>query len=462
MLSSKASLSIASIALLVLGSMAVLSHGAGLAAKVTLPTPTRAVMGFTSHTVIPAVGVAQDLYEPTITTSSSGAMYVAGHVIGADSTGTPTYLSTNKGVTWTKLPVIGPVIPAYPIPGAAPPGGDEGIVVADGSHAWLVDTQDSISMSVQGWCTDGASQCFYQPDAYNNQDALVCAGSGGIGIGAVGTDRPWAAEALIGSSNKLLIVNNGALGGTMGNVAQIGILDVTPGLPVGAVQPTWNPCTGNGYVAGYIPGPPALSTGGRFVVPQIQGSSPQVAVITGTVAGGVGIVTTTNAFGVVNRLLSCSSNYGFSTVSNSGTFYIAAADTSDNKRIKVAATTSGTTFKTGTMTTTDPVAFMWITGSQTGEGALLSWAEDKSGGACTNVDFHTVHVTLSGTGFPLFADATTVVTGQAPCGDLMGSSVGPDGNAAIVVFSHPNRCLDTPLPAGTPLTVYVQTSGPTI
>lgn len=422
-------------------------------------------MGFTGYVVGPAQGVVQDLYEPAITISSSGAMYVTGHVIGAYTTGTPAYVSTNSGATWTQLPVVSTISTA-PLSGSAPPGGDEGIIVADGTHAWMVDAQDGVTMSVQGWCSNGATQCFYQPDVYDAQ-AAPC----GVGVGSVGTDRPWAAEAKVGASNLLLLENNGYLG-TDGNVAQIALMDVTPGLPVGAVPPTWNPCAGGGWVDGYIPGPPSMSTGGRFIVPQIwwatspgPGLAPTMEVITGTTAGGVLSTTNAAAFSVVNTLLSCSSNYGFTGISNSGTFYIAAADTANNKDIKVAVTTTAASgsFKTGTLATTDPIAFMWITGSQTGEGALLSWAEDKSAGACTNVDFHTAHVTLNASGNPVFSDSTLVASAMKPCGDLMGSSVGPTGNAAVVIFSHANQCLDAVSPnLPHPLRVYVQTSGPTI
>jgi hypothetical protein len=431
--------------------------------------PGRTTMGFTSHIIYPGTAIIQDLYEPTITIANSptvgpgsttGTMYVTGHVTGAYSTGTPSFVSNDGGATWRMLPIVSTVAMPGRTQGSSPPGGDEGVIVADANgHAWLVDAQDGVTMSVTGWCGNGASSCYYQPDVYNNLDGALCTGIFFNEIGSLGTDRPWAAEAKVGSSEMLLMVNNGYLG-TAGNVAQIGLLDVTPGLPAGAVPPTWNPCTSGGNVAGYIPGPPALSTGGRFVVPQIQfvGTAPVLKAITGTVTGGVLSTTTTTAFSVVNTLLACSSNYGFATVSNSGTFFLAAADTANNKQIQVAATTSGTSFKTGSFTTTDPVAFMWITGSMTGEGALLSWAE-AVGGSCSNVSFHAVHVTLSATGYPQFSDSSTVVTGTSPCGDLMGSSVGRDGNSAVVVFSHPNQCLDEPLPFAAPLKVYAQTSG---
>jgi hypothetical protein len=425
-----------------------------VATPLTLVPEARATaMGFTSSVVTPAVGFVQDLYEPTITAAAHGSgvtLYVAGHVIGADTTGTPAYYN-DLGTGWKQMPIVSTVAPPSPVQGAAPPGGDEATIVADASgHAWMVDTMASANQYVQGFCSNGAAQCFYQPDAYNPA-ADVC----GLGVSTVSTDRPWAAHATVGGADKLLLVNNGYLG-TVGNVAQIGLLDVTPGLPVGAVPPTWNPCAGGGNTGGFIPGVPSLSSAGRFVVPQIQGSS--LKVITGTVAGGVGTTTTTAAFTTSLTDLACSANWGFSGISSAGTFYV--TDATDLTHFKVSATTTGTTFKTTSFATTDDLAFLWISGSKTGEGALATWAESKDGSACGDVDFYAAHITLDGSGFPQMSDKTLVASAQSPCGDLMGSDVGPDGNAYLVIFSDPLQCLDTPL--SHPLTVYAQTSGPTI
>ncbi len=92
--------------------------------------PTGLAMTFGSGAIPQAVGVLQDLYEPTITVSGTGAIYVAGHVAGALTTGTPAFVSTNNGVTWKELPAVS-TVNTYPVQGSAQPGGDEGIVVAD-------------------------------------------------------------------------------------------------------------------------------------------------------------------------------------------------------------------------------------------------------------------------------------------------------------------------------------------
>lgn len=432
--------------------------------------PGRALMTLTPYVVTPAKGIVQDLYEPTIAISgnavsgTSGAMYVSGHVIGAFTTGTPAYVSTNAGVTWTQLPIVSTIAAPSPVQGSAPPGGDEGYIVADDAgHAWMIDMQDGVQMSVQGWCNNGATACFYQPDVYDQVNGAVCPAP--FGVGSVATDRPWAAHAKVGSTDWLLMVNNG-FAGTLGNVAQIGLLDVTPtSLPVGAVFPFWNSCAG-GAQDGYIPGVPSMYTDGVFMVPQIMdrfSTDPELRVITGTTAGGVYATTTYDAFDVKKVDLACSSNFGFSGVDDNGNFFVAATDTNDNKRIRIGATTSaaGFVFQTTTITTANPVAYLWISGSQTGTGAFISWAEDLSGGACTNVTFKAAHVTLSG-GVPSAVDTTTVATGKSPCGDMMGSDVGPDGKGVVIVFSHPNQCLDTLPVLPSPLTAYVQTSGPTI
>ncbi|MES2153861.1 MAG: hypothetical protein V4510_01865 [bacterium] len=407
-----------------------------------VPT-TDLAMTFASGTVTPAVGVLQDLYEPTVTVSGTGAIYVAGHVIGAYSTGTPAYVSNNNGVSWTQLPAVSSVSTA-PVQGSAQPGGDEGIVVADGTgRAWLVD-MGAQGMSVTGYCGNGANVCYTLPDAWSPNQSVAS----GCGVASVATDRPWAAYA----NNQLLLVNNGYLG-TAGNRVQLSLLNVAPGVAPPVTPPFWNGCAS---AAGFIPGVPALrGSDGRYVIPHVQGAN--LRVITGTTL--VPSATTTD-FAVASTDLACpgsgyGANWGFSTVSQPGTFYVTAAK--DATHFSVSATTTGTTFKTGTFATVaGNIAFLWISGSQLAEGALVSWAEDN--GSCFNPTFYAAHIKLDATGTPVISDITTIGAVNGACGDLMGSSLSPSGNAYVVVFAQPNGCTDFPLV--TPLRVYKQTAGP--
>src|SRR5438552_3665533 len=97
---------------------------AGDALRVTID----GVMNFTPSVVKPAVAVSNDLYEPTMEVSDTGAIYATAHVIGAATTGSPAYVSNDHGKTWTQLPFVASV--SSPVQGATPPPGDEGVIVA--------------------------------------------------------------------------------------------------------------------------------------------------------------------------------------------------------------------------------------------------------------------------------------------------------------------------------------------
>src|SRR5437016_6342587 len=74
-----------------------------------LPVAITNAMNFTASVVKPAVAVASDLYEPTVEVSDTGAIYATAHVIGAATTGSPGYVSTDGGKTWTQLPFVASV-----------------------------------------------------------------------------------------------------------------------------------------------------------------------------------------------------------------------------------------------------------------------------------------------------------------------------------------------------------------
>ncbi|MEA3165563.1 MAG: hypothetical protein QOJ26_420, partial [Thermoplasmata archaeon] len=236
---------------------------------VELQVPAVDAMTFTQSVVSPAQAIGQDLYEPTMEVSDSGALYVAAHVIGAATTGTPAYISNDDGASWKQLPAIGPVSFPTPVQGGQPPPGDEGFIVAgDDGRAWMADIY-AAGFSVTGWCDDGASQCYDNRQAYDRvrSTSEMCADGVDPQASTASSlnDRPWAAYAP--GVGTLLLVNNPG-GGPM----QIGKLQIPPATPVGSMDPVtgpeWNLCASP---AGWIPGVPAMRGDGFFAVPQMDG-----------------------------------------------------------------------------------------------------------------------------------------------------------------------------------------------
>ncbi len=293
--------------------------------------------------------------------------------------------------------------------------------------------------------------CYTLPAAWSPVDSVHSS----CGAASLATDRPWAAYA----NNQLLLVNNGYVGTAGGNRVQLAVLNVPPGASPPLLPPTWNGCAS---ASGFIPGVPALrASDGRFIVPQVQAGG--LKLVTGLTSSIMSTTTSAAAFTVASTDLACpgygyGANWGFSTVSQPGTFYATAAK--DATHFSVSATTTGTTFKTTNFATNGgAIAFLLISGSQIGEGALVSWAEDN--GSCQNPSFYAGHIRLDASGFPTLGDVTLVAAGViGACGDLMGSSLSPSGNAYVVVFTDPDGCTDFPL--STPLRVYKQTAGPTL
>src|SRR5688572_20278629 len=156
-------------------------------------------MAFTQSVVSSAVGIANDLYEPTMEVSGTGTLYVAAHVIGAATTGTPAYFSVDDGKTWEQLPFLGPLQAPPPVQGGQPPPGDEGFIVAgDGGRAWMADIY-AAGFSVTGWCDDGAEMCYDNRQAYDRvlSTSEMCADGVDPDASTAGSlnDRPWAAYA---------------------------------------------------------------------------------------------------------------------------------------------------------------------------------------------------------------------------------------------------------------------------
>lgn len=407
-------------------------------------------MTLTRSVVSPAVGLAQDLYEPSVTVGSNGTIYVAGHVTGAASTGTPAYVSNDGGATWKQLPFAGPASAPGPVQGAAPPPGDEGFIVpAEAGHAYMVDI-NTMTFPVVGWCGQGANECYYQPNALDRAAGAQAQANGDCQAAGL-TDRPWAAYA----NHTLLLLNNDGNG-----VVQVGIEHMPQANAVNPLPATWNLCAGG---TGFIPGVPAIRADGLFAVPHIEGGD--LAVVLGH-ASDLANTNVTKLFKVdstgTNASFGGGANFGWSAFDGAGNLYVGALTASKEGAgtFDVAYSSDGaSTFHTSSFSVGSAIGFLWIAGNPSGPGALVTWIQDGSAPSLANV--YAAHLMADGNGTLHLTDKSLVAQSVLrPCGDLMGSAVGPDGRAYVSVFNSAKSCTDTPL--GNPLSVYIQQSGPTL
>ncbi len=418
------------------------------------------VMNFTQSVVSPAVGITQDLYEPTMEVSDTGTLYVAAHVIGAATTGTPAYFSNDDGVTWEQLPFLGPVQAPSPVQGAQPPPGDEGFIVAgDDGQAWMADIY-AAGFTVTGWCDDGASQCYDNRYAYDRTATLTesCQPVASL------NDRPWAAYA----NGTLLLVNNPG-GGPM----QIGVMPVPPATPVGLFDPvtgpTWNLCASPD---GWIPGIPAMRDDGFFAVPQMTGSGTdeRLTVVTGN-AADIFDVQVRDAFHVSSSP-GGTSNGGRTAFGLDGTLFVGAynntADANgaavEGRFILAASTDDGASFVNVTFVTGTPVRSLYLDSNMAGPGALVTWSQLGEDG--TRSDWYVAHVFVGPNGEPVLEDVSLAVDeGPHSAAHVMGAGAGPDGRAYFVTFEDGAGALVDALvdyAGSTPISVWVQQTGPTL
>ncbi|MFA5862556.1 MAG: hypothetical protein WDA16_12765 [Candidatus Thermoplasmatota archaeon] len=425
-------------------------------------------MSFTQSVVKPAVGTAQDLYEPTMEVSDSGTIYVAAHVIGAATTGTPAWFSNDQGKTWAPLPFASSVQAPSPLQGSQPPPGDEGFIVA-GEHgqAWMADIY-AAGFSITGWCDNGKTQC------YDNRQAYDRVGSTTTCTPASLNDRPWAAYA----NGTLLLVNNPG-GGPM----QIGVMKVPPSAPVGVLGvngPEWNMCASKG---GDIPGIPAMRGDGRFAVPQMYTDNDKqvLNVIVGNSAD-ISKVETKEAFHVASAG-DGTSNGGRTAFDKEGTLFVGARNNTyeskpnpdtnpltgggdivtvkEGRFILAVSTDGGQTFKNATFAAIDdkPLQSLYLDGNMAGRGALLTWSQ--VGADKTKADWFVAHVFVGPDGAPVLEDVTLAVDeGPQFAAHVMGAAAGPDGRAYFVNFKD---AADPAAYAGsTPISVWMQKDGPTL
>lgn len=434
-----------------------------------LPVSVENAMAFAQSVVKPAVGIASDLYEPTMEVSDTGVIYVAGHVIGAATTGTPAYYSKDDGKTWAQLPFVASA--QSPVQGAQPPPGDEGFIVAgEKGQAWMADIY-AAGFSVTGWCDDGARQCYDNRQAYDRVATVQSSCDAKRSL----NDRPWAAYG----GGKLLLVNNPG-GGPM----QLGVMDVPPAQPVGlggVNGPKWNLCASPG---GYIPGVPAMRPDGFFAVPQMSklnmGDDNVLTVTIGN-AADINAVETKDVFPVTN-VGAGTTNGGRTAFDKEGTLFVGARnntrgeehksqggllgggggvtyDPAEGRFILAVSTDDGQTFKNATFTLSSPVQSLYLDGNMAGPGALLTWSQAGEGDG--KADWYVAHVFVGKDGRPEIRHVTLAVDeGPLYSAHVMGAAAGPDGRAYFVNFA------DFESPAqyagSTPLSVWVQQDGPTL
>lgn len=423
------------------------------------------LMTFRQSVVSEAQGVAADLYEPTMEVSDTGTIYVAAHVIGAATTGTPAWYSRDDGASWTQLPFAGPVSAPAPIQGAQPPPGDEGFIVAgDNGEAWMADIYLA-GFSVTGWCDDGGELCYDNRQAYdriastseNCADGLDPNSSTASSL----NDRPWAAYSP--GVGQLLLVNNPG-GGPM----QIGVMQVPPPTPVGSSDPVtgprWNLCASP---EGWIPGIPAMRADGFFAVPQMAGNGDdeRLTVVLGNV-DDIFAVEVRDVFHVSSDY-GGTSNGGRTAFDAAGTLYLGAynntegadSDEDPGQFILAATTNSGQSFVNVTFVTETPVRSLYLDSNPYGTGALLTWSQ--LGSTDGRSDWYVAHVVVGPHGEPVLKHVSLAVDeGPHSSAHVMGASLGPDGRAYFVNFEEVG---DTVQYIGsTPLSVWIQQDGPTL
>jgi len=406
------------------------------------------VMSFTQAYVDPAVGLASDLYEPTMEVSDTGTLYVAGHVIGAATTGTPAYYSHDDGATWQPLPFVADVQTPPPGQGSQPPPGDEGFIVAgDDGQAWMADIY-AAGFSITGWCDDGATQCYDNRQAFDRTSTVT--GCSLISL----NDRPWAAYA----DGSLLLVNNPG-GGPM----QLGIMDVPPAQAVGVERvngPRWNTCASTG---GGIPGIPAMRADGAFAVPQMfgNGDAQRLNVIIGNKADIFDVTTITPFY--VTSTGGGTSNGGRATFDHDGTLFVGArnnTDADDNPGQFILATSrdAGRTFHNVTYAVGTSVRSLYLDGNMAGPGALLTWSQ--LGDDEDHSDWYVAHVQLDADGAPNLHNVTLAVDeGPHSSAHVMGAAAGPDGRAYFLNFDN---AAPAEYAGSTPISVWIQQDGPTL
>lgn len=386
-----------------------------------------------------AVSQGNDLFEPFVLASPTGALYVAGHspLTGGKA---PGFVSHDNGSTWSPLPANGKAT------------GTEGILAADETgRAWQADFlyPGATSIPLFGYCRDGLVLCSMTPNVYHKPP----------NCGPPRVDRVWTAYG-----NDHVWVTNHVTHTT--HTLEVGKISTS-----GNTIATWGCAPGIGY-AGV---PDVRDSDGTFAVTREQ--SP-VAISPMELVSGTDplALTSRRIYDFVPYNASCKTghqNWGYSAFDATGTLFTAAVlrEAGPDSLIGVMATRDLQRFHYVNVSVSRP-AFLWISGSQTGAGALLSWASAAptncgagTGTTALTLDHYAAHVSLPAFGDPVVSDVSLVtVDGPLPggCGDYYASSLGPRGEAYLASYStSAPDCKPTPI-GERPLGVFIQDGGPRI
>lgn len=417
-------------------------------------------MTFEAFTVTAAVDYTGDLYEPTLDVCQDGSIYITAHTILVDTTGAPVFGSHDDGQSWEQLPWLQTLALPTPIQGATPPPSDE-IFLSCGDDGWLYGVDITLATyPVNAWADNGARHAYHNPNAYNEAEVVTDADTEAGCVPVPAKDRPWGAY----ENGTLLMVSNPA-----GGPAQIGVMTVPPALPAevgGALSTQWNLCAGPG---GSIPGIPDIRADGQFAAPQLANG--KLALVIGNKADieGTDIV---NVFDISTGG-EITSVYGIAAFDPEGTLFVGISNNTYEEKegqpvladggMRFAVShDAGLTFVNQTFTLPGrPLRHFYLDASENGPGALVVWAVDgvkDANGNFAGYDWFVGHLQVGANGAPEMTGVFQAIeNGPQPSAHVTGAAVGPDGRAYLAMYAG-----SSPLSGSTPLSVYVQQSGPTL
>ena len=223
-------------------------------------------------------------------------------------------------------------------------------------------------------------------------------------------------------------------------------------------DPAWEcvPFLGEGsFHLQTVPGPPALGAGGAFAVPHLQQTPADAPLWSLLLARGdvdqSGTQDEVVATFAASDVLPCGGvNHGVAAYAG--------------ERLYAGAVTAPTTFTIysgGTAVahdTTAPIVGLWLAGSRTGEGGLVTWATADPAASC-GVTHHAAHVDFEG-GAPVISDVSTLpLAGAQACSAYTGADLGPDGRAYVAAYTGGADSGTCSGPGA--VTVFAQSGGPT-
>lgn len=407
-----------------------------------------------------AVDLTGDLYEPTLEVCQDGSIYITAHTILVDTTGAPVFGSSDEGATWRQLPWLQTLAMPTPIQGATPPPSDE-LFLSCGDDGWLYGVDITLATyPVNAWADNGARHAYHNPNAYNEAEVVTDADTEAGCTPVPAKDRPWGAY----ENGTLLMVSNPA-----GGPAQVGVMAVPPALPVeagGAISTQWNLCAGPG---GSIPGIPDIRADGQFAVPQL--SAGKLTLVLGNKAD----IEATGIYNVFNQSTGgeITSVYGIAAFDANGTLFVGISNNTyeevDDQRTLAdggmhfaVSHDAGMSFVDKVFTFPGkPLRHFYMDANENGPGALVVWAVDgkqDSDGNQLGYDWYVGHLQSGANGEPVLTGAYLVIeAGPQPSAHVTGAAVGPDGRAYLAMYEGA-----TPGTQTTPLSVFIQTSGPTL